>query len=162
MEDVNNKINFWFSQKVLEYHVIANPLKFSDKEVIIDWDHCIVNIVGKKSGKTRIVLPSSSETVSDYIGRTKQEIIEVRYMIGIDISTVCEPFIENYKINKDKIRKNLPKEFEKNIKRVVFSLDDKYWLWEEYSQNIQVESTNIYNLYLQIKEFIHKTKNFVF
>src|SRR5215204_5754182 len=133
MEDVINKINFWFSQKVLKYHVIAKSLKFSDKEVIIDWDHCIVNIVGKKSGKTRIVLRSSSETVSDYIGRTTQETIEVRYMIGIDISAVSDPFIEDYKVNKDKVRKNLPNEFENNIKRAVFSLDDKYWLWEDYS-----------------------------
>jgi hypothetical protein len=161
MEDVINKINFWFSQKVLKYHVIAKSLKFSDQEVIVDWDHCIVNIVGKKSGKTRIVLRSSSETVSDYIGRTTQETIEVRYMIGIDISAVSDPFIEDYKVNKDKVRKNLPNEFENNIKRAVFSLDDKYWLWEDYSQNIPLESTNIYKLYLQIKEFIHKTKDFV-
>ncbi len=161
MEDIIKKFAFWFSQKVLKYHVVANSLKFSHDEVIVDWDHCLVDIVGKKSGKTRIVLRSSSETVSDYIGRTKQETVEIRYMIGIDISSVSEPIIENYQVNNDKIRKNLPKECENYIKRAVFSLDDKYWLWEEYSQNIPLESTNIYKLYLQIKEFIHNTKDLV-
>lgn len=161
MEDLLNKISFWFSQRVLKYHVIENTLKFSNEKVIVDWDHCYVNIVGKKSGKIRIVLRSSSETISDYIGRTNKEKIELRYMIGIDISSVSEPIIEDYKINKDKVRKNLPREYENNIKRVAFSLDDKYWLWQEYSQNIPIESTNIYILFLQIKEFILKTKNFV-
>ena len=104
---------------------------------------------------------SSSETISDYIGRTKQETIDLRYMLGIDITSVSEPLIENYKVNKDKARKNISKDFENNIERVVFTLDNKYWLWEEYSHNIPLESTNIYNLYLLIKEFIHKTKDFV-
>ena len=162
MEEIIKKFDFWFSQKVLKYHVAANSkLKFSNEEVIVDWDHCLVDIVGKKSGKTRIVLRSSSETVSDYIGRTKQETVEIRYMIGIDIAEVSEPFIENYEVNKDKVRKNLSKECKNYIKRAVFSLDNKYWIWEEYSPNIPLESTNIYKLYVQIKEFIDKTKDLV-
>jgi hypothetical protein len=163
MEDIIKKFDFWFSQKVLKYDVVANSkLKFSNEEVIVDWDHCLVDIVGKKSQKTRIVLRSSSESVSDYIGRTKQETVEIRYMIGIDVSEkVSKPYIENYEVNKDKVRKNLPKECENYIKRAVFSLDDKYWIWEEYSPNIPLESTNIYKLYVQIIEFMDKTKDLV-
>ena len=161
MEDIIKKFDFWFSQKVLKYDVVANSkLKFSNDEIIVDWDHCIVNIVGKKSGKTRIVLRSSSEAVSDYIGRTKKETVEIRYMIGIDISEVFEPYIENYEVNKEKVRKNLPKDCENYIKRAVFRLDDNYWIWEEYSTNIPLESTNVYNLYLQIKKFNENTKEF--
>ena len=156
IDNNTENINFWFSQKIKKYKIIEKSLKFSHQEAIVDWDHCLVSIVGKKSGKTRIVLRSSSEHISRYIGRTKTKEIELRYMIGIDISSISEPLIEDYEVNKDQVRKHLPNETRKQIKRVVFKLDDKYWLWEEHLSDIPLEDTNIYKLYLYINHFLQQ------
>ena len=145
---------FWFSQKISRYYVKSNVVKFTDEEVTIDWDNCWVEIIGKKKGKTRIVLRSQSKAVSGFFGRLKKG--EVRYMVGIDISSVYKPRIDkNYELNKDQIRKNMSKQ---NINRVVFSLDERYELWEEY-KHTPIESTDIFKLYTQIKEYIHSTQD---
>jgi len=79
-------------------------------------------------------------------------------MIGIDISSISEPLIEDYEVNEDRVRKHLPKETRKQIKRVVFKLDDKYRLWEEHLSDIHLEDTSIYKLYLYINDFLQQKK----
>ena len=83
-------------------------------------------------------------------------------MIGIDISNISSPIIEPYTLSEDnsKVRDNFDKEKiqSKNNQRVVFQLDDRYWIWDWIEDNTDIKTTNIYKIYEYILSEIKSTK----
>jgi len=77
-------------------------------------------------------------------------------MLGINVSNISDIMIEEYELSKDNylIRENIDKNvlFEHNNKRkrIVFQLDDSYWIWDWYDDDIAVENTLIYRLHQYI------------
>jgi hypothetical protein len=122
-----------------------------------DWDNCTVSRAKVLSdGKVRIVIRSKTNRNSDYMGRIP---VELRYMLGIDIAFVSEPYIETYELASSK-RKNLPLSAKKaSHKRWVCKLDEKYWIWQWAKEGIDMKSTQVHHLYEDIKNFLEEAQN---
>jgi hypothetical protein len=153
----------WFSHLEKEYQVIDLGLKkiFQWKEdqppKTWDWDNCAVNRAKVlEEGKVRLVIRSRTNRNSDYMGHIP---VQLRYMLGIDVKQVSEPFIEDYQI-ADTSRKNLPLAARrKDHKRLVFKLDDRYWIWQWAKERVDIKSTEVYRLNQDIREFLETAKH---
>jgi len=166
---------FWFSHKINRYEkkFLKNSVKRSKEIIILDWDNCTINIVGKlANGKTRLVLRTNTNRNSHYMGNKP---IVLRYMLDIDVQYISDLYTEYYQVKipaKDP-HKNVPKSItKKQYKRHVFQLshnrseynklNDKdyntYWIWEWDKKDVNIKSHNIYQLFKQLSSFI-KEKN---
>jgi phosphopantetheine adenylyltransferase len=147
---------FWFSHEINIYEkkYLKKSVKRKEKKIILDWDNCSVNLVGRlANGKTRLVLRTRTNRNSSYMG---DKPIRLRFMLGIDISHLSDIHIEFYQLSKS--AKNLPKSIAKQPhKRYLFQLDDRYCIWEWAKNGTDIKSTNIYKLYNQILSFIKET-----
>ena len=138
---------FWFSHKINRYEkkFLKSSVKRFKEIIILDWDNCTINIVGKRdNGKTRLVLRTNTNRNSHYMGNKP---IVLRYMLDIDVQNISDLYTEYYQVKipaKDP-HKNVPKSITKKpYKRHVFQLyhnrseynklNDKdyntYWIWE--------------------------------
>jgi hypothetical protein len=151
----------WFSHLEKEFQVVNVGFKklFRWKEdeppKLWDWDNCTVSRAKILSdGKVRLVIRSKTNRNSDYMGRIP---VELRYMLGVDIGSISEPYMEIYELASSK-RKNLPVSI-KNVRhtRWVFRLDQKYWVWQWASKGTDIKSSKIYSLYEDIKEFLEES-----
>src|SRR5215207_115920 len=153
----------WFSHLEKEFQVVDIGLKklFQWKEneppKMWDWDNCTVSRAKVLSdGKVRIVIRSKTNRNSDYMGRIP---VELRYMLGIDIVSISEPYIETYELASSK-RKNLPLSAKKaRHKRWVCKLDEKYWIWQWAKEEIDIKSSQVYHLYEDIKNFLEEASH---
>ena len=161
-----NSQETWFSHIVNKYEVeeigTFAKAKRTNKQILLDWDKCTLEVIGKlPNDKIRIVLRSKSTKNSGYM-EGKQ--VGIRYMMGIDISGISPPIIEYYKLSDDnlKVRDNFDKEKiqPKNNQRVVFQLDDRYWIWDWLDDNTDIKTTNIYKIYEYILSEIKSAKVF--
>ena len=152
----------WFSHLEKEYQVVyIGPKKlFQWKETeppkIWDWDNCTVSRAKVLSdGKVRIVIRSKTNRNSDYMGRIP---VELRYMLGIDIASISEPYSEPYDLASSK-RQKLPVSAKKiSHKRLVCKLDEKYWIWQWTKKDIDIKSSQVYRLYEDIKGFLEEAR----
>ncbi len=77
--------------------------------------------------------------------------VELKFMLGFDVSRVSEPIIESYTAREnhpDTKKREGPKE------RWVFQMDDDYCIWEWAKEGEEIGSSNIYRLYKLISEEI--------
>lgn len=152
----------WFSHLENEFQVLDTGLKkiFQWKEneppKMWDWDNCTVSRAKVLSdGKVRIVIRSKTNRNSDYMGRIP---VELRYMLGIDIASVSEPYSELYDLASSK-RKKLPLSAKKTShKRWVCKLDQKYWIWQWAKEGSDIKSSQVYLIYEDIKNFVEKAR----
>jgi hypothetical protein len=152
----------WFSHLEREFQVLNIGFKklfqWKDSEPLKmwDWDNCTVNRAKVLSdGKVRIVIRSRTNRHSDYMGHIP---VELRYMLGIDIASVSEPYIETYELVSSK-RKHLPLSAKKaRHKRWVCKLDEKYWIWQWAKEEIDIKSSQVYLLYEDIKDFLEEAR----
>ncbi len=83
-------------------------------------------------------------------------------MLGIDITKISLPKIEQYDLSKDnsKVRNNfeIDKEQINNNQRVVFQLDDKYWVWGWYDSKEDIKKSEIYKIYDYVSSQIESSK----
>jgi hypothetical protein len=154
----------WFSHLEKEYQVVDIGLKkrFQWKETEPrkrwDWDNCTVSRAKVLSdGKVRIVIRSKTNRNSDYMGRIP---VELRYMLGIDIASISEPYSEPYDLASSK-RQKLPVSAKKNKphKRWACKLDEKYWIWQWAKKDIDIKSSQVYHLYEDIKGFLEEAQS---
>jgi len=153
----------WFSHLEKEFQVVDIGLKklFQWKEneppKMWDWDNCTVSRAKVLSdGKVRIVIRSKTNRNSDYMGRIP---VELRYMLGIDIASVSEPYSERYELTSSK-RKKLPLSAKKTShKRWVCKLDEKYWIWQWAKKGIDIKSSQVFLLYEDIKNFLEEARS---
>ena len=154
----------WFSNLEKEYQVVDIGLKkcFQWKETEPrkrwDWDNCTVSRAKVLSdGKVRIVIRSKTNRNSDYMGRIP---VELRYMLGIDIASISEPYSEPYDLASSK-RQKLPVSAKKNKshKRWACKLDEKYWIWQWAKKDIDIKSSQVYRLYEDIKGFLEEAQS---
>jgi hypothetical protein len=152
----------WFSHLEKEFQVVDVGFKklFRWKEdeppKLWDWDNCTMSRAKiLPDGKVRLVVRSKTNRNSDYMGSIP---VELRYMLGVDIASISEPYTEIYELASSK-RKNLPNSV-KNArhKRWVCSLDQKYWVWQWANKDIDMKSSKIYSLYGDIKEFLEESQ----
>lgn len=68
--------------------------------------------------------------------------VELRFMLGFEVSRISEPWTESYTA-----RKNIPEKKEGPSRRWVFQLDDDYWIWEWAKEGEDIGSSNTYRLY---------------
>jgi hypothetical protein len=152
----------WFSHLEKEYQVVDLGLKriFQWKEdqppKMWDWDNCTVNRAKVLAeGKVRVVIRSKTNRHSDYMGHIP---VQLRYMLGIDIKQVSDPYIEDYRL-AEVGRKNLPLSARgKGHKRWVFKLDDRYWIWQWVKDGVDIKSTEVYRLSQDIQKFLEAAK----
>ena len=162
-----NSYKFWFTHKVNRYETIEispgkKTLKKTPEIVKLDWDNCTLDVVGQlPDGKTRIVFCSKSKKISKYMG---DKPVGIRYMLGVDITKTSLPKIEQYELSEDnsKVRDNFDagKEQTNNNQRVVFQLDDKYWVWDWYDGKEGIEKSEIYRIYQLVSSQIESSKPF--
>lgn len=153
----------WFSHLESEFQVVDIGLKklFQWKEneppKMWDWDNCTVNRAKVLSdGKVRMVIRSKTNRNSDYMGRIP---VELRYMLGIDIASVSEPYSELYELALSK-RKNLPLSAKNTShRRWACKLDEKYWIWQWAKEGIDIKSSQVYLLYEDIKNFLDEASS---
>jgi hypothetical protein len=154
----------WFSHLEKEYQVVDIGLKkrFQWEETEPrkrwDWDNCTVSRAKVLSdGKVRIVIRSKTNRNSDYMGRIP---VELRYMLGIDIASISEPYSEPYDLASSK-RQKLPVSAKKNKphKRWSCKLDEKYWIWQWAKKDIDIKSSQVYRLYEDIKGFLEEARS---
>ncbi len=153
----------WFSHLEKEYQVVDIGLKklFQWKEAeprkIWDWDNCTVNRAKILSDeKVRIVIRSKTNRNSGYMGRIP---VELRYMLGIDIASISEPYSESYDLSLSK-RQKLPESAKKiSHKRWACKLDEKYWIWQWAKKDIDIKSSQVYYLYKDIKGFLEEAQS---
>jgi hypothetical protein len=142
---LTHKIHFWFSQKMNKYDVVerggSRKVEWRDELVIVDWDNCSLDVVGKlEDGKTKIVLRSKTSRNSDYMG---DKPVELYYMLGIDVSNISNVYEEPYKISN--VRKHLPGRARSAGTRRVFRLDQDYWIWEWIESDKNANENNDLN-----------------
>jgi hypothetical protein len=163
--NVNNQ-EIWFSHIVNKYELeeigAFKKAKKTNKQIRLDWDKCTLEVIGRlPDNKIRIVLRSKSTKNSGYRAGTD---LTLRYMMGIDISNISPPKIEKYNLSEDnsKVRENFDKEKiqPKNNQRVVFGLDDKYWIWDWVNGRDDLKTTKIYKNYEYILSEIKSAKLF--
>lgn len=153
----------WFSHLEKEFQVVDIGLKklFQWKETeppkMWDWDNCTVSRAKVLSdGKVRIVIRSKTNRNSDYMGRIP---VELRYMLGIDIASISEPYSKPYDLASSK-RQKLPVSAKKiSHKRWVCKLDEKYWIWQWAKEGIDIKSSQVYHLYEDIKGFLEEAQS---
>ncbi len=162
-----NSHTFWFTHKVNRYETVKispgkTTLKKTSEIVMLDWDNCTLDVVGRlPDGKTRIVFRSKSKKISKYMG---DKPVGIRYMLGVDITKASLPKIEQYELSEDnsKVRDNFDvgKGQTNNNQRVVFQLDDRYWIWDWYDGQESIENTEIYRIYQLVSSQIESSKPF--
>jgi hypothetical protein len=153
----------WFSHLEKEYQVVDIGLKklFQWKEAeprkMWDWDNCTVSRAKVLSdGKVRIVIRSKTNRNSDYMGRIP---VELRYMLGIDITSISDPYSEPYDLASSK-RQKLPVSAKKiSHERWACKLDEKYWIWQWAKKDIDIKSSQVYHLYEDIKGFLEEAQS---
>ena len=149
----------WFSYYQKEYQLSGLGLKKSfrwkEKEPPKrwDWDNCWVyraKILPDR--KVRIVIRSKTNRNSNYLGKIP---VELRFMLGIDIECISEPYTDSYNL-KMSDRRNLPSSARITHKRWAFKLDNKYWIWQWAKEGVDIKSTRIQNLYEDIRDFLRE------
>jgi hypothetical protein len=155
----------WFSHLEKEYQVVDkvdNGFKKlfqwkAEPHKMWDWDNCTVSRAKVLSdGKVRIVIRSKTNRNSDYMGHIP---VELRYMLGIDITSISDPYSEPYDLASSK-RQKLPVSAKKiSHERWACKLDEKYWIWQWAKKDIDIKSSQVYHLNEDIKGFLEEAQS---
>lgn len=142
-----NKI--WFSHRENRWEVVEGPEKprfhLTPKKEIWDLDSCTIGLARTLGeNKLRVVVRSKTNKNSKYMGNKP---VELRFMLGFDVSIVSEPKAESYTA-----RENLPEKKEGPKNRWVFQLDDDYWIWEWAQDGRDIHSSQTYKLFQLIRD----------
>ena len=68
------------------YHINRTPSR-------VDWDHCTIRLARTLKNELITVVRSKTNKNSRYMGNKP---VELRFMLGFDVSRVSEPRIESY------------------------------------------------------------------
>ena len=140
----------WFSHREYRYdaELKGNQRVFSwsNDTDIWDWDNCTVSAVNRPDNKIRIVIQSTNTIQSKY----RKSIVELKYMLGFDVTNVHEPKTEDYHEPRKHNVKN--EKYGPRRPRWVLQLDEDYWIWEWVEQGRRIESSTVYQIYEMIKK----------
>jgi len=142
----------WFSHREYRYdaELKGDQRVFHWTEVseIWDWDNCTVSALKLPTNEMRVVVRSSYTIYSKYMKRE----IKVKYMLGFDVTNIHELKQEDYPEPPKNNVKN--KVYGSPRPRWVLQLDDHYWIWEWVKEGTRIEDSDIYQIYLMIKNVI--------
>ncbi|MBI1828287.1 MAG: hypothetical protein HY222_03880 [Thaumarchaeota archaeon] len=140
----------WFSHKEYRYDAELKDnqrvFRWSDNSEIWDWNNCTVSSAKGPEDKIRVIIRSTHMVQSEYMKKN----IQLKYMLGFDVSNINEPKTENY-----------PEPSEHNVKnkvygtprpRWVLELDEHYWIWEWVNNEITIENSDVYKIYLMLRK----------
>ena len=135
----------WFSQRQNRYDAeIKNDQKvfqWTNNSEMWDWDNCTVTAVKISENETRVVIRSSHKVHSGY----RKKIVELKYMLGFDITDIEQPKCEDYhQPPKDNVKNKtygLPR------KRWVFQIDSQYWIWQWAENRKTLQESEVYKIY---------------
>lgn len=135
----------WFSQKQNRYDAeIKNNQKvfhWTDSSEIWDWDNCSVNAVKISENETRIVITSKHKVRSKY----RRKMVELKYMLGFDITKIHTPKSEEYhQPPKDNVKNKV---YGPLRQRWVFQIDSDYWIWQWAENSKTLDESEVYKLY---------------
>lgn len=146
LQDEYEVLNLWF-KKVFRWKRSQDLRRW-------DWDNCTVSRAKVlPNGEVRLVIRSKTNRNSDYMGKIP---VQLRFMLGIDIKSISEPYTDIYSL-KTSDRKNLPESAKVPHERWVFQLNDRYWIWQWAKANANVESSQVYRLYEDIRDFLKES-----
>src|SRR5690242_9196495 len=118
----------WFSHKEYRYDAELrnnqHVFDWSNTSEIWDWDNCTVSSTKGPDDKIRVIIRSSHEVYSKYM----QKSIELKYVLGFDVSNIREPKTDDYAEPPEDNSKN--KVYGTPKPRWVLELDEHYWIWE--------------------------------
>lgn len=138
----------WFSHREKIYKVTNGRFIWTDKDQIWDWDHCTTGLVRTLENKLIVVVRSSTNKNSRFMGNKP---VELRFMLGFQVNGFSEPRTESYTArdnHPDPGKREGPGE------RWVIQLDSDYWIWEWAKEGVDIRSSHIYGLYKQLQEEI--------
>ncbi len=140
----------WFSHRENRYDAELKEnqrvFHWRGETEIWDWDNCSVSSVKTQSERLRVVIRSTNEVFSRY----KRQNVELRYMLGFDVSNISKPKPENY---HEPPSDNLSdKKYGQERLRWVIQLDDDYWIWQWAKEGIGIENSEIYSIYQMLKK----------
>ncbi len=138
----------WFSQIQNRYDAeIRNDQKvfhWTDSSELWDWDNCTVTAVKISENETRIVVRSKHKVHSNY----RKKKVELKYMLGFDITKIEIPKIEKYhQPPEDNVK---DKAYGPLRERWVFQVDSDYWIWQWAEDQKTLEESEVYKLYLKL------------
>ena len=128
-----------------DYHVFH----WTDNAEIWDWDNCTVSALKLLNNKIRVVVRSLHTVHSEY----RKADVKIRYMLGFDVNNIQEPKTEDYHEPPNDNMKN--KVYGRPKPRWVVQLDDDYWIWQWTQAGTKIESSNLYQVYLMIKNVLN-------
>jgi hypothetical protein len=139
----------WFSHKEYRYDAeLKNNQRvfsWSDNSEIWDWNNCTVSATKGPEDKIRVIVRSTHMISSEYMKKN----IKLKFMLGFDVSNINEPKTENYPEPSENNEKN--KVYGTPKLRWVIELDEHYWIWEWAEDGIPIENSNVYKIYLTIR-----------
>jgi len=140
----------WFSHKEYRYDAgLKNNqrvFRWSDNSEIWDWDNCTVSAAKGPENKIRVIIRSTNTVSSTYVKKN----VELKFMLGFDVSNIKEPKTENYSEPPEHNDKN--KTYGAPRPRWVMELDEDYWIWEWAKNGTTIENGNVYKIYLMLKK----------
>src|SRR5438309_6195790 len=136
----------WFSHKEYRFDTqLQNNqrvFRWSDNSEIWDWNNCTISSAKGPDNKIRVIVRSTYAVSSTYMKKN----VELKYMLGFDISNIKEPKTENYHQPPEHNEKN--KTYGTPRPRWVLELDEHYWIWEWAKNETTIENSNVYKIYL--------------
>ncbi|MBI3639347.1 MAG: hypothetical protein HY223_03435 [Thaumarchaeota archaeon] len=140
----------WFSHKEYRFEAeLKNNqriFRWSNNSEIWDWDNCSVSAAKGPDDKIRVIIRSTNMVSSTYMKKN----VKLKYMLGFDVSNIKEPKTESYPEPPEHNEKN--KTYGAPRPRWVLELDDQYWIWEWVKNEITLENSNVYKIYLMLRQ----------
>jgi len=148
-----NSEEVWFSHREKIYQIKKGKIEWTEEKKIWTWDRCTVSLVktpispeNASSKRLRVVIRSNANQNQTSIKVNRP--MTLRFMLGFDIEKVSEVRIErpdpDMQYHKDSEIWTGPKE------RLIFQLDDDYWIWGWNEEGVELKSSIIYKINQEI------------
>lgn len=139
----------WFSHRENVYRIKEKRIEWTEQKKIWSWDRCTISFAKSPAKRLRVVVRSN--TTRNHTKPNTSRPMTLRYMLGFDINEV-------HKIHSETLTKPYPSNFKDRWDipgdRWIFRLDRDYWIWDWKADGEDMESSNVYAIYQEIREHL--------
>ena len=142
----------WFSHRENVYRIKRKRIEWTEQKKIWNWDRCTISFARSPTKRLRVVVRSN--TIRNHSRPDISRPMTLRFMLGFDINRVHKIYSQNinpslHSVNYEE-RLNVPEE------RWIFRLDRDYWIWDWKAGSENMESSNVYQIYREIKTHLER------
>ena len=142
----------WFSHRENVYRIKGSRIEWTEQKKIWSWDRCTISFARSPKKRLRVVVRSN--TIRNHTRPDVNRPMTLRFMLGFDINRVHKIYSQNinpslHSVNYEE-RLNVPEE------RWIFRLDRDYWIWDWKAGSENMESSNVYQIYREIKTHLER------